>query len=211
MIAMRKFYAPNPSGAFTLSSQFTFSKTRASFFGDGSRRPVGGSRSMPAWRQFRALRFRVPILAGLIAVTAASVLVAALARRSAREQDQRTLLMARQVCDRTAITIVSRLRERFGAALFDSIETIQHTELKAYNLPRVDRFLQAGLHRHPYVTRFFFWHERLPARFSREVLFYRPAEESGPRDLPISDGNRALGSFFSDPARGAPSGARART
>ena len=148
------------------------------------------------------LPYRVPLLAGLAAVVAAGALAVTLERQSAVEQHQRTLLMVRHVCERTAATLTDRIRDRFGAALFDSIESIHHQQLKAYNLVRVDHFLDAGMRQHPYVTRFFLWHERLPGQFAEQVLFYRPRLEPGSREIPIADGGRPLGAFFSDPAKG---------
>jgi signal transduction histidine kinase len=146
----------------------------------------------------------VPLLAGLGAVVAAGALAVTLERQSAVEQQQRTLLMVRHVCERTAATLAVRLRELFGAALVHSIESIHHQELKAYNLVRVDRFLDAGLRDYPYVTRFFLWHERFPAPLAGEVLFYRPRGHPGPRAIPIVDDGHPLGGFDSDPASGRP-------
>ena len=137
-----------------------------------------------------------------MAVMAAAALAVTLERQSALEQQQRMRLMVRHACERMAGTLAGRLRTQFGAAVFDSIESIHHQELKAYNLVRVDRFLDAGMRQHPYVTRFFLWHEQLPARFARLVLFYRPPAEPGPREISIVEGDQPLGAFFSDPAKG---------
>lgn len=149
-----------------------------------------------------ALPYRVPLMAGLVAVVAAGALAVTLERQSALEQRQRAQQMARHACERTAAALATKLREAFGGALVDSIESIHHQELKAYNLARIDRFLDEGMRRYPYVTRFFFWHERLPAHLSDQVLFYRPRGEPGRRDIGIADGGGALGAFYSDPARG---------
>ena len=150
----------------------------------------------------RGLPHRVPLLAGLLAVVAAGALAVTLEHQSAVEQHQRTLLMVRHVCERTAATLAAQMRDLFGAALFDSIESIHHQQLKAYNLVRVDHFLDAGMRQQPYVTRFFLWHERLPARFAQQVLFYRPRTEPGSREIPILDRGQPRGAFFSDATKG---------
>jgi signal transduction histidine kinase len=156
----------------------------------------------------RGLPYRAPLLAGLIAVLIAAVLVVHLQHQSAIEQERRTAVIIRQVCERSAGVLAGRLRELFGGAVLHTIEAIGHRELKAYNLARVDHFFDAGVKQHAYVGRFFMWHERLPRHLRDEVLFYRPADEAGPRDLAIAgnalnagNGERR-GGFFRDRARG---------
>ena len=150
----------------------------------------------------RGLPYRVPLLAGLIAVVIAAALVVHLQHQSAIEQEQRTAVIIRQVCERSAGVLAGRLRELFGAAVLHTIEGIGHRELKAYNLARVDHLLDAGVKQHTYVSRFFMWHERLPGHLRSEVLFYRPADEPGTRDLAIAEDGQRRGGFFSDRARG---------
>ena len=122
----------------------------------------------------RGLPYRAPLLAGLIAIVIAAVLVVHLQHRSAIEQEQRTAVIIRQVCERSAGVLAGRLRELFGAAVLHTIEAIGHRELKSFNLARVDHPLDAGMKQHAYVSRFFMWHERLPSHLRDEVLFTGP-------------------------------------
>jgi signal transduction histidine kinase len=150
----------------------------------------------------RGLPYRAPLLAGLIAVVIAAVLVVHLQHQSAIEQEQRTAVIIRQVCERSAGVLAGRLRELFGAAVLHTIEAIGHRELKMYNLARVDHFLDAGVKQHAYVSRFFMWHERQPKHLRNEVLFYRPAGEPGASELVVSEDGQRRGAFFRDRARG---------
>jgi signal transduction histidine kinase len=150
----------------------------------------------------RGLPYRAPLLAGLIAVVVAAVLVVLLQYQSGIEQERRTAVIIRQVCERSAGVLGGRLRELFGGAVLHTIEAIGHRELKAYNLARVDHFFDAGVKQHAYVSRFFLWHERLPRHLRDEVLFYRPAGEAGTRDVAIAASGERRGGFFRDRARG---------
>jgi signal transduction histidine kinase len=152
----------------------------------------------------RGLPYRVPLLAGLVAVVVAAVLVVYLQRQYEQQQQQRTAVIVQQICDRSAGALAGKLRELLGGAVLYAVEGIGHRELKLYNLARVDRFFRAGSTQHPYVTRFFLWHERMPRRFERELLFYRPPGEEGRNDIEIAPrGEEPHGGFFSDPLRGA--------
>lgn len=150
----------------------------------------------------RGLPYRVPLLAGLIAVVIAAVLVVHLQYQSALEHERRTAVIIRQVCERSAGVLAGRLRELFGGAVVHTIESIGHRELKAYNLARIDRSFGAGVKEHAYVNRFFMWHERLPRHLRDEVLFYRSADEPGPRDLALTANGERGGGFFRDRGRG---------
>jgi signal transduction histidine kinase len=138
------------------------------------------------------------LIACLVAVVAAASLVVYLERRAASIQQARTDMVMRQVCERTAHALATRTRELFGAAVLSTIESIGHREIERYNLARVDAILASGPEEHPYVGRFFFWHERLPARFGRRLMFYRPPGEAGPRDLVVTGPDAAGGAFFTD-------------
>jgi signal transduction histidine kinase len=143
------------------------------------------------------------LIACLVAVVAAAALVVFLERRAAALQRARTDMVLRQVCERTASALATRTRELLGAAVLNTIESIGHREIEQYHLARVDRILHAGTRQHPYVHRFFFWHERMGRRFDRQVLFYRPAGEAGPLD--VRPGNDAgSGGFFAEANRGVP-------
>jgi signal transduction histidine kinase len=140
------------------------------------------------------------LIACLVAVVAAAALVVYLERRAAALQRVRTDMVVRQVCERTAAALATRTRELFGAGVLGTIEAIGHREIEQYHLARVDDVLAAGVRQHAYVDRFFFWHERMPARFDRQLLFYRPPGEAGPKDVPAGDASR--GGFYADPVRG---------
>ena len=140
------------------------------------------------------------LIACLVAVVAAAVLVIYLERRAAALQRVRTDMVVRQVCERTAAALATRTRELLGAGVLGTIESIGHREIERYNLTRVDDALAAGTRQHTYVDRFFFWHARMPARFERQLLFYRPPGEAGPRD--IATGGAERGAFYADPTRG---------
>ncbi|MEO5824042.1 MAG: ATP-binding protein, partial [Vicinamibacteraceae bacterium] len=139
------------------------------------------------------------LIACLVAVVAAAALVVYLERRATALQRIRTDMVVRQVCERTADALAARTRELFGAGVLGTIEAIGHREIEQYHLTRVDDVLAAGVRQHLYVDRFFFWHERMPPRFDRQVLFYRPPGEAGPQDIPTGAGR---GGFFADAGRG---------
>ena len=139
------------------------------------------------------------LIACLVAVVAAAALVVYLERRAAALQRIRTDMVVRQVCERTADALAARTRELFGAGVLSTIEAIGHREIEQYHLTRVDDVLAAGVRQHLYVDRFFFWHERMPRRYDRQVLFYRPANEPGTQDIPTGGGR---GGFYADPGRG---------
>jgi len=141
------------------------------------------------------------LIACLVAVVAAAVLVVYLERRAAALQRVRTDMVVRQVCERTAAALATRTRELFGAGVLGTIEAIGHREIEQYHLDRIDDVLSAGARSHAYVDRFFFWHERMPSRFDRQLLFYRPPGEAGLRDVPAGGASR--GAFYADPGRGA--------
>jgi signal transduction histidine kinase len=170
---------------------------------------TGGRRRTPALARVR-LRPRLPrlspqrlLIACLVAVVAAASLVVYLERRAAALQQARTDMVMRQVCERTADALVTRTNELLGAAVLSTIEAIGHREIERYNLARVDALLASGLQEHSYVGRFFFWHERMPARFARQLMFYRPPGEAGPRHVTGTGPEAAGGAFFADPDRSA--------
>jgi signal transduction histidine kinase len=150
----------------------------------------------------RGLPYRLPLLGGLGAVVVAAALVAYLQHQSSALERQRTLVIVRQVCERSASAIVDRLQDVFGDAVIDSIEGIGHPQLKAYNLARVDEYFSAGQRQSPYVSRFFLWHERMPPAWRDQMLFYRPPGESGRLDVEIPGASPPRGGFFSDRLRG---------
>lgn len=152
-------------------------------------------------------RWRFPhrpsLLGAILALVAAALLVLYLQRRSVEQQRRQTTLILQQVCEQTATVLAGRLRQIFDAAIFETIEGIGHPELKEYDLPRMASFFNAGLWRHPYIDRFFFWSERLPLPLQGQVLFYRPYLEPGSRQISITgrDG-RPLGDLFANPELG---------
>lgn len=179
-------------------------------FGTGGRRRTPAPARRRHWTRLPRLSPQRLLIACLVAVVAAAGLVVYLERRAAAIQQARTDMVMRQVCDRTANALAIRTRELFGAAVLSTIEAIGHREIEQYNLPRVDALLASGTTEHPYVGRFFFWHERMPARFARQLLFYRPPGEAGPRDIPVSGPGAAGGGFYADARRGATLWDRAR-
>ena len=115
-------------------------------------------------RSPRSLPYRVPLLAGLLAVVAAAGLVVYLQHQAVMLEQQRTAIIVRQMCERSASALASRLDELFGGAMLETIEGIGHPRLKQYDLPRVDQFFSAGVTKFPYVDRFFLWHDQSPLR-----------------------------------------------
>jgi signal transduction histidine kinase len=154
-------------------------------------------------RSPRRLPYRLPLLAGLLAVVAAAGLVVYLQHQAVMLEQQRTAILARQMCERSVTALAGRLSELFGGAMLEAIEGIGHPELKTYNLARVDRFFKAGMKKFAYVDRFFVWHERTPAPFREQVVFYRPPGESGRREIAIVGEDGPGGAFFGDAERGA--------
>jgi two-component system phosphate regulon sensor histidine kinase PhoR len=155
-------------------------------------------------RSPRSLPYRLPLLAGLLAVVAAAGLVVYLQHQAVTLERQRTAIIVRQICERSVSALTSRLSDLFGGAVLEAIEGIGHPELKNYNLARVDRFFRAGVTKFPYVDRFFLWHERAAAPFREQVVFYRPPNQPGRRDVAIEGEDGPHGAFFGDPVRGAP-------
>lgn len=155
-------------------------------------RPASGVSAPRRWLSPQRL-----LIACLVAVVAAAALVVYLERRAAALQRVRTDMVVRQVCERTADALATRTRELFGAGVLGTIEAIGHREIEQYHLPRVDAVLAAGLRQHLYIDRFFFWHQRMPDRFDRQVLFYRPEGEGGPPDVAAGRGG-----FHAEPDRG---------
>jgi signal transduction histidine kinase len=161
-------------------------------------------------RSPQSLPYRVLLLAGLMAVVLAAGLVVYLQHQAVMLERQRTAIIVRQMCERSVSALASRLGELFGGAMLEAIEGIGHPELKKYNLARVDRAFAGGVTKFPYVERFFLWHERTPAPFREQVVFYRPPGEPGRREITIhprpagtDDDDGAHGAFFGDPERGA--------
>lgn len=147
----------------------------------------------------RRLPYLLPLLAGLLAVSAAAGLVVYLQQQAVTLERQRTAVIVGQMCERSVSALAARLGDLFGGAMLETVEGIGHPELKKYNLARVDRFFNAGAAKFPYVDRFFLWHEKTPTPFREQVVFYRPPGEPGRRDIPI-DGEG--GAFFADADRG---------
>lgn len=150
--------------------------------------------------------FRRPLLVGAVtALVVAAALVVYLQQRSLARQREQTGLVLQQVCERTALVLAERLRERFDGAVQDTIEGIGHPEIKAYDLVRLASFFTTGLDRYPYVDRFFFWSTRLPSPYADQALFFAPVT-AGPMPalaLPVHGPNDALlGGFVSEPAAG---------
>ncbi|MBI2221230.1 MAG: HAMP domain-containing histidine kinase [Acidobacteria bacterium] len=147
----------------------------------------------------RRFPFRPLLLGAVGALVVAAMLVVYLQRRSADQQRQQTALIIQQVCERTVTVLASEVRVLFDGAVLDTLEGIGHPEIKAYDLPRMAAFFTDGMARYPYVDRFFLWSERMPARFERQVLFYRPYLEPGVRELSVeAPGGRPVGAFFRD-------------
>jgi signal transduction histidine kinase len=152
----------------------------------------------------RRLPYLLPLLAGLLAVSAAAGLVVYLQQQAVTLERQRTAIIVGQMCERSVSALAARLGDLFGGAMLETVEGIGHPELKKYNLARVDRFFSAGAAKFPYVDRFFLWHEKTPTPFREQVVFYRPPGESGRRDITIDgDYGSSAGAFFGDADRGA--------
>lgn len=126
------------------------------------------------------------VAAGLTLI-AAALLIAYLQRRHEAEQQAHTTIISQQICERTAALLASRIRQQFEAALVDTIEGIDHYELREARLATVMPALDSGLERHAFVEKFFFWNERFPARFHDQVLFYNPNLKATSSELALSD------------------------
>ncbi len=160
----------------------------------------------------RRFPFRPLLLGAVGAFVIAAMLVIYLQRRSAEQQREQTALMIQQVCERTVSVLASDLRVLFDGAVLETIEGIGHPEIKAYDLPRMAEFFNAGMARYPYVDRFFLWSERMPAKFRGQVLFYRPYLEPGVREISVqTSDHRPVGAFFRDPGLGEEIGKLAET
>src|SRR5262245_62691327 len=103
------------------------------------------------------LRRRPFWLGTVITLVVAAVLIAYLHRQYTTEQQELTIQLYRQVCERTAALLVGRLRYRFGAVVRETIERIDHEAIAQYQLAEVAPALAAGLAEHPFIERFFLW------------------------------------------------------
>ena len=156
-------------------------------------------------RSPRSLPYRLPLLAGLLAVVAAAGLVVYLQHQAVTLERQRTAIIVRQICERSVSALASRLSDLFGGAVLEAIEGIGHPELKKYNLARVDRFFRAGVTKFPYVDRFFLWHERAADAVPRAGGVLSAARRARPtRRRHRGRGGCRTAAFFGDPMRGAP-------
>jgi signal transduction histidine kinase len=135
-----------------------------------------------------------------LALLAAAILVLVLQRESAWRQEQQTTVIVRQLCEQTAMLLTKRIRDYFGAAVSDTIEGIGHPELKAFDIPRIAKYLEAGLS-HMYVDRFFIWSERMAPAASEEVLFYKARAENGDRPI-VGPAGEPLGALYAAPELG---------
>lgn len=138
-----------------------------------------------------------PLLVGAgLTLIAAALLIAYLQQRHEAEQRAQTRIISQQICERTADLLASRIRQQFESAFVDTIEGIDHYELREANLSEIAPALVAGLEGHAYVDRFFFWNQRFPAAFRDRVLFYNPELGGDDADLPVFDETgRSLGGF----------------
>jgi signal transduction histidine kinase len=142
-------------------------------------------------------------LGTVIALVAAAVLIAYLQRQYTTEQQELTVQMYRQVCERTAALLVGRLRHRFGAVVLETIERIDHEAVAEFQLADVTPQLRAGLAQHPFVDRFFLWGYHAPRALRDQVVFFRPVATGAPGEIPVSDVSGAsLGAFYVDAEQG---------
>jgi signal transduction histidine kinase len=127
---------------------------------------------------------------------AAALLIAFLQQRHEAEQQEQTKIISEQICERTAALLASRIRQQFEAAFVDTVEGIDHDELREARLRTIAPALAAGLEKHAYVDRFFFWNQRFPAAFEDQVLFYNPGLGVDDAALAVVDDNgSSLGGF----------------
>lgn len=122
-------------------------------------------------------RARPLLVAAGLTLIAAALLIAYLQRRHEAEQRAHSTIISQQICERTAALLASRIRQQFESALVDTIEGIDHYELREARLSTISSAFDLGLERHAFVERFFFWNERFPERFHDQVLFYDPSPE----------------------------------
>lgn len=140
---------------------------------------------------------RALLVSAALTLLLAAGLVLHLQRDSARRHQEQTRAVVEQLCRQTAMLVAERVRENFGAAVFETLEGIGHPELRNYELPRIALFFDSG--RHLYVDRFFIWSEQMRPARPGEVVFYRRAGET-PGDTPIIgvDG-QPRGSLYAQP------------
>lgn len=144
---------------------------------------------------------RALLASAALALLGAAVLVLYLQRDSARRQQEQRTVVVQQLCRQTTMLLAQRVRESFGAAVFETLEGIGHPETLNYDLPRIARYFDAG-RAHLYVDRFFIWARQMNPRPREEVLFYRSADEGdGEIPIPAPDGG-SLGSLNALPVAG---------
>ena len=152
--------------------------------------------------RFRRRTTKAPFwVISVLCLVGAALLVAYLQWRHAKEEDAQGDLIARQVCQRTADLLAGRLQKLFEAAMVETIEGIDHADLRECRLPQVAPHLAAGQTQLPYVDRFFLWNERFPTAFHDQVLFYTPDDDEAA--VPIVDEEGvALGGLHAEPGMG---------
>lgn len=151
-----------------------------------------------------SLRAR-PFWAGaVLALIAAALLVAYLQRRHEAEQQAQRALIESQMAERTAALLADRLQQEFEAVVVNTIEGIDHADLRERRLAKIAPFLSAALERHRFVDRFLFWNQRLPASIVNEVAFFDPSLDVEAHAVPIRDETgEALGGLVADADLGA--------
>ncbi len=144
------------------------------------------------------------LFGAVVALVAAALLVAYLQRLHGLQQREQNELVRWEMVERTAALLSDRLRQEFEAVFVSTIESIDHEDLREARLSEFAGVLAAGHDRHPFVDRFFFWNQRLPAAASHEALFFDPFPTGENHVVSISavDG-RPLGGLVRDHALGA--------
>lgn len=148
----------------------------------------------------REVPHRALILSATVALAVAGLLVVYLQRRSVERQREQTARIVGQVCEQTATVLAAQVRQLFDGAVFETLEGISHPELREYDLPRIAERFGAGLNKHPYVDRFFFWSEMLTPPLRDQVLFFHPNPGPPTGEIPIASADgRPLGVFVAEP------------
>lgn len=127
----------------------------------------------------RPLRWPYPwaLSAAVTALAAAAMLVVYLQSVEAEQHRQQTAAIVQQMCGRTVAEVRARVQEVLDGPFVASIAEVAKPEIRRYRLSNVLGSFKDGLNQYPYVSRFFVWSERMPARFRGQVLFIEHSSE----------------------------------
>jgi signal transduction histidine kinase len=150
----------------------------------------------------RQFPHRILLISAIVALTAAATLVGYLEQSSDELERRQNGVIMQQICERTATVIVDRIRHLLDIAVLETIEGIGHRQIGTDDLPRVALAFTKGLHRHPYVDRFFLWSANQSPRSVDQVVFYSPTAEPAAVARIIAPDGLEMGSLVAEPELG---------